>query len=329
MKTYYFFLISILIYSCSERIITKNDYYDNGELRQVNFFKKNEIHPYKIVSFYKGGTVKDTNYYNNEGKLHGVSYYFDLQKKYFRYKTFQEGKAEGLMKMVLDDGSIWIRHFKNDTLFGIEKRYDISGGLSREVLWINDEALAYKMYNQIQTGDTISYFVTMVNGKMKNGIDVCKYPFILKSFYKKDFYSSDKEAFTLLGSLRINQYNEVINTEMNNSYVHAKLKNDTVSINDSLVIELSHYYGRQSNIHFKMVFGDFNSNLEIIDNENKQEYLTSVGETAWTFEILNPAPGYNLVLGKVYVIQNTKLIDELLIFEDYYIVDTLRIDDSM
>ena len=139
-------------------------YYENGVLGGVSNYKEGKIVG-EYTNYNKKGATTETGTYNNENIITNQNFYYDIGKDFLNYKvTYKDGKIEGLVKVLYEDGSIKSEiMFTDGTRNGQEKEYYKSGKLQAE----------YTNTNNLMNGDYVSYYENgKINskGKYKDGI---------------------------------------------------------------------------------------------------------------------------------------------------------------
>lgn len=305
------FIVIIIAISCVQKIVSKKEYFESGLIKSISYFhSESDQLPYTKISYYESGIVEDSCYYNKKGNLDGRVYSYNNKEDYKKWTQYFNGIRNGRSIVEFNNGRKVIQFFKNDTLNGVEYQYDATGKISREVLWINDRPIVLKDIIYPKIGDTLLNFVRKGN-KFENELEILKDTIQLNAFFK----IKEHDRYPM-GSLRFNKYNKIINSN-NNSYVTVNLT-DTIYDGELLPVSIKGYFGNFKDVTMDCVIENLNNKVE--SKEQTSHYTTSVGYYDLFFKISKYKPGYNILLGKIYLKRDTTILHEVLFYKDFYVL---------
>lgn len=316
MKNLGVLFLFFTLYSCVNKEFIEKQHYESGELRSSAFYKtKNDTIPFKKINFYKTGEVEDTSYYNSAGELEGFLYYYNMDGKYIRWAQYSKGNRNGKTIIKKKDGSQIIQFYKNDTLNGIEYQCNNNGQLLREVLWINDQALALKEINRPNIGDSVVNYIRTSNGVQR------KVEFIDDSLTIHTYFKLQAEEIKAIGSLLFRN-DEIVEGQIFNSY-HQVIIAEKIISGEPLEIRVDGYFGNfgsSMDVYMEVVIGKELD--QYFEPKNKVEVFRSEkGVLSLEFKINDYDIGYNLLLGKVNLKRDSTLLHECILFEDFEVVE--------
>ena len=127
IKKYCFFTIMILMISCKNQIVEKEEIFNGVVLSKCNYIKGSNIKHGKCIEFsFSGDTIG--KYIFKKGKLDGKQYYYYESGGYKNIEYYSKDVKTGKMIGYYKDGSLKYEvEYKNGSLWGIYKLYDING----------------------------------------------------------------------------------------------------------------------------------------------------------------------------------------------------------
>lgn len=307
-------MLFVFFISCENKI-EKRLYYTTGELERIDFYKtKNDSFPISSITYYKNGLVKDSNFYDIKGKLSGIQYYNSPENNYYRWANFSNDLKNGEQQTYKYNGEKIITNYKNGNLYGIASSYDSLGFLFEEYLYIDGSALAFRMFDIIPKGDTISQEVLI------SGIDELQVTKMIvndEGFRINSFYKKVDNRWNLIGTILFYK-DEVYDNK--NSYYEIKYQK-YICCDRNLKVEINKHHKSLNDTYLEVILTneiDINFNL-------KDTTLHIVGEannSKLEFNINDLQLGKNLILGKVFLKNNNTIIKEYLLFEEVIVNDS-------
>lgn len=309
-----FFLIALFafsIISCRNELRIKEAYFDSGKLQSKSFFHaKKDTVPFKKIMYNIDGIVTDTIYYNRQGKIDGKTYSNNINGNYEKWSNFKNGLREGLNCIKFSNGTKIIRYWKNDSINGVQYTYDSRNRLVSRLFWINSKPLYDCSIEYYKPGDTI------VENMIASGIETEKLVILQDSLILHNYYNLVPKK-KLLGSLSFNKNGILKGGIENNSYAVLNLK-DTIYQGDSLEVTIVGHFGNLKKLIMKM---DFNrSNIDNLYTNNIYSYEGKPGELAHRFSIPKSDIGYNIIGGKITLINNKAVLETIFVFDDYFVL---------
>lgn len=262
---------------------------------------KKETEVYQRVEKFENGEIKERKVYESQ-------YEFDLDKNYQFYSYYSDGTPyqKGLICNGLIEGNyysydntrdvVMITKFKNGYRNGTSKTYNMDDNLITEVLYIDDTKVRWKVFTTFEEQNMIGYQIFDIDTSNIASEE---------GFY---FINKEYEVIDTLG----NYYNIVSNS-------------DTVKYGDKYSIELDVLIFGGDTIYGEVLIGELNKDKEFVDSTSAIK-LKFGNERKVTYSTKEYHEGDNLILGKIYVTQDTVINDieythvsEFLLFHDFYV----------
>lgn len=310
-------LLFCLFGSCSESNNVKDVFYKNGNIKSREYYKGKYIsYKFKSIDYFENGIVKDTNYYNNQGKLDGQCYQYDsIYEASFRSK-YINGLKDGWSKVNFRNGKSFKRPFVNDTALGIQYSYNSDGVLESEHLWVDNTVVAIKMYETLYPGDTIFAKYTIkgrVNDSItsrvvKDTIEHCIISLLDTNGHKKK----------MLGYLDLKK-NKVDTLSSYNSYPVLQIT-DTIKNGSPLSLRVRLLDGNYINKNLKMVLFVGKLDKELNFCGKVSVCTVENGYSEFQFKIDEYKIGYNVIMGILEIYNGEKFIHSVLVFDDYTVL---------
>jgi hypothetical protein len=260
-----------------------------------------DVEVYQRVEKYESGEIKERKTYLNQNE-------YDLDENYHFYSYYPNGvlKEKAVFKNGLLSGNYYsysednsllaIKKFRHGLRHGVSITYDKMGNVLTEVLYIDDIKVRWKAFSVFKEKDMIGYQIF-------------------------DIVNSGEGLVT--GYYYINKNHEVINT-MGNYYI-VKSKNDTINFGNEYNAEIELIVFGGNNTYGEILIGDLDNNEEFVDSTSVLR-LEFNNEKTITYSTKKYKIGDNLILGKIYVFQDTIIDDikysnkrEFLLFHDFYV----------
>ncbi len=307
LNTYIFtcFLL-ILIYSCSNRMEIKSEYYENGKIKSKSYFNSDSTQsPYCELHYDKKGKLIDSLTYDEDGKLNGII--FNQKQDYCKWTNFNHGIRQGAKNVQLDNGEKVIQHYINDTLNGVEYKYNLNGILQREVLWVNDKPQIVKEIYHPAIGDTVNYEV-IENQEIKNKTEIIK-DSIEINIYK--FIEKDTTIPFAFINLNKSSNEKVKITRGNYFFLESK---DTIENGEDFHLNLKNHFGNIKNADWEIFI--------------EKPYLKSKRQKYYFFpKVMNNAEivvkanqlGYNYIWGLIKLKRDTMTLNQVWFYKDFYV----------
>jgi hypothetical protein len=317
VKNKLFILLVLSAGFCVQCNYNKKEFYPSGKIKLEEFYySKYDSIPYMAIGYYKSGEVKDSFYYNSEGKLSGYCYHFDKKENFTKYTTYKNGVRNGVLLVEFKDGRKMKEYFKENVLNGIQTSFDNAGNIESEYLWIEDVPVARRLHRRYLPGDTLTAIVND-HGKLSNFFEIVKDSITSIEYSIIKEVLNSKFEFETIGSLhlkdgKIDEYSKF------NSYNYLQL-NDTIKYGEALNVELATYLPKDANMHLIVRLGEMDSEFNFKDTV--REIQLTKGITSFSFQINNYQKGYNLLIGEVHYLIDTNEIGRTFIFEDFVVVD--------
>jgi hypothetical protein len=291
---------------------TELEYYKTGEvkLKTISYPNTKKIRT-RITYNIKGLVVDSANYSKNQ-KLEGLQYVYDTVNHIKKYYEYLNGDRHGYVKLIYNNGRRITQMYFNDTIHGIEKRYE-NNILKSEILWLRGNVLAYRCRNDVKLGDTLMNMQKTYKG-IRKIIKIAEVPY----YFISNSIVLNKENL-LIGTLSYNLDNSIINT-VNNSFVHLSIK-DSITNSQKPRLNLEGHFGNfKKDVHLELKLGELTNNFELKDIY--LEKRTSVGELSLSVELDKFKKGYNLVLGILELKRNQDIIIRCVIYKDFFVKDS-------
>jgi hypothetical protein len=314
-QIFIFFLLGLIVFSCIKHSYSKKEFYSSNKIKSIKYFyTKDDLNPYSIINYLESGEVKDSLFFDIEGKLHGTCYYNEKNEGYLKWTNYTKGRKDGFLRVEYNDGRKTIENFENDLLHGIVVNYDRLGKPISEYLYINDTVVARKLYKLYLPSDTA--FGIMNNSQRDTVLSLVKDTITLieYSIHFKDNYKT-------IGSLHLK--NDKVDSLSNfNSYTYLYMP-DTISLGNVLNVNfhafLSFNKEAKDSTYLVVKLGKMNSDFTFKDSI--REIRTKKGVMDFDIEINKYQKGYNLLTGKVQYMLDDMVIGTSLLFEDFVVVD--------
>ncbi len=287
-RNYLFYLIIFgLLYSCSKQKI-EYKHYETGEIKEKIVFDRENPNSYVAYLFSKDGNLlKEIKIKNG--------LYQGLCKSYYKNGNindiveFDQGKKNGSLTVFWENGNIRMhKNYVNDTVHGIARNYNEDGSIKEEFLFINSFILIHKKYFQSRDGTYLKF---------------------------ENYKAINDSSFLKNGQLVINTATNTIDIKKS-LYYDINIKKDTISINDSLELEIK--FINSYPWKTKFLYGDISSNGNLIDTISEYSGINNIVKV----KILPKKEGYNLLLGKLIVDLDTLKKDahyEFIVYKEFYV----------
>lgn len=315
---YILIFYSFFLFACNRQII-KEDYFDNGVLKQKSFFlSERDTVPYMIMSYYENGVLKDSSNYNSAHETEGWSYFYDKDGGYWRRGFYENGKRNGNFFVYLDNGIKIHQHYQNDTLSGIIYVYDSEGKLIDRTLVKENRPLLSEEIKYLNIGDSVGFlnsFESERSGRSRviedNGLRLVNCVNKLLPQSQKSIYGS-----------AIFRGNDV-DRSFGVTYCKIK-KSDSIRIGQQLDIGIEGYIGNLEGRGTRLVvtIGDLDMQLgfkgKVIEANSPldvHKFNISIGTDVF-FKL-----GYNLLTGRILVLRGDEVLYTFYFFEDFYLVN--------
>lgn len=325
MKTFIFsttFLICGLFSYCTKSDVVKDTFYKNGNLKQREYFKSiNDTSIIKRVYYYENGIIEGTSLYNSYGQLEGQCFVYDTIAQATFREFYKNGLKNGWATVEYLTGEIFKTYYINDLANGIQYVYDSLGNLDTEKLLIDDVELAIKEYITFNPGDTAFTSKYKTAGKLvstehrvlSDTTGYCIYSLLNKDSGKK----------ICIGHVEMKR-GEPDMLSKYNSYPIFQMP-DTIKNGEPLKINVKGpLYGESflnvdvKDLHLVIIIGKMNSNLGFINYGRR--ITVRKGVMNLNFQINEYEIGYNLLNAIVYIMQDSTVIQQYLMFEDFTVL---------
>jgi hypothetical protein len=306
----------LFIISCTNVEYVKEDFYDNGEVKEKAYlYSSKDTIPYKIIHYYEDGSVKDTLFYSSKGELNGICYYFDKKLEKTKNVYYIEG-VRIYTAVYYSDGKRLNQHSKGEEIIGKQYIFNKQGNVLYEMFWINGKPVAEKDVVCFYPGDTLKN-VLVDNKGQHTSINIEVDTTVTHVYSLLSERNDGKANKRTIGTLTFKE--GLIDTSMYHSYHHVLMK-DTIKYGELLEISFKGYYGKfNSNVHLELLLGEMNSDLTFLDKIIR--YKTNKGDLDIQFTLDKYKKGYNVLTGIVNLMRDTVLVRQALFFEDFYVVD--------
>ena len=285
MKIILITLIIFVLVSCQKEH-KHFDYYESGEIKGVFYYpNKNDKKTFNVEIYTKEGILyKKLNYIN--GLLEGENLFYDSTLNRRIYENYQNNKLEGKTFSFEGDKKVEEQTFCKGILHGItrvEFLLEDSSLIRNELLYLKGRKVLTKVFYS------------------ENNFN------IVENVLGKDRFPN--------GSIMIDKRGEIVQNE--SLYYVINEFNDTIR-NDSITFKVE----LLNNLDWKLqvIIGDLNNDLEITDTIiNKRSDNKDISITIPN----NYKQGWDLVLGKVIFIPNSKLTNkigkrEYVLYKEFY-----------
>ena len=295
-KAYYLILyisVGFLCMSCKSDTYEIVDYYENGQIRRVQYFKDhNQEELLKKLDLYQNGDTSELIVYGENQEYSQYVYDTLTNSKY--YLQFKDSLLHGLARKIDKNNCTFISHFKNGVLHGKEVHLDNENDTTEVLWWINGTLLLAEEINRLNLGDTIQHIVTVGSEVIEESIKVIDKKEDMKLI--SEYYLQGNRS-RLIGVIEYNN-DGLVNEENSNYY--------------SLDYPERIKYGNDLNIKIQGHFDQYESfkNLEVIIGELKDDFsIDSItdkkeGENlnlSLSLSISDLKEGYNVITGLVVV----------------------------
>ena len=310
-KISFFILVIIIgtVICCKQKPIVKSEYFQSGEIKSISYFHSStDQFPYEKISYYTDGNIQDSCYYDKDGKLNGRIYSYNDKENYKKWSYYLDGFRNGKSIVVFNNGRKIIQFFRNDTLNGVEYRYN-DNKLTREVLWVDDKPVVMKDISYPQIGDTLFNFVN------KGGVYTKEMEIIEDTIQVNSYFIIEDNQRSLMGSLRFGKDSQIIKN-YNNSYVTINLR-DTIFQGESLPVTIKGYFGNFKDAYMECVIDNLSDKSGY--EEQLPHYTTSKGDYEIKFNHDKYDLGYNTLIGRIYLKRDSAILHEVIFYKDFYV----------
>ncbi len=275
----YLFFIAICFLSCNRnKEKTTYYYYDDGNIKERYVYENKKEYDlkknYQCTSYYHNGNIKE---------------------KF----VFKDGEVDGIYYRYFETGELWktIR-LENGVKHGLEKTYNEEGVLMRELLYIDDEKVAWRNFTFFETID---------------------------SLYGYQVFHFVDGIGEIEGMYFIDENGEMLKNHIHSEYYSIISKKDTIKKGAKYHFDLEIAVNGGEHTIVEVLIGELDKEGNLIDTVSVFKSDTNERIISCYVEPTNKE-GYNLVLGKVLCTQDKTMNNELyirnndfILYKEYYV----------
>jgi hypothetical protein len=302
-----FFLLLLAVVACNERSYTEKEYFDSNVLKSISYYCDDSIQkPYSVVLFDSLGIMIDSSTYNAEGNLHGLRY--SKKTDYSLLTGYNDGGIY-YKDVMFYDGERIEQHFRNDTMHGVERFYDIYKRLYKEILWTYGDRRILRDIIYSPKGDTVfSIIHNQVTDEYTEINEITKEDEIVT------IISITGDTTFSIGSITFHPDYRVFTQCTTNSYINI-VAADTIEEGDPLNITIYGYFGNIKDVSWDVIY----QNIDKANTLNCFKTVKPLGKDSLSFDFEDYHLGYNTIIGDVLLKRDTVLVDRTSFFYDFYV----------
>lgn len=317
MRIIILFLVFSILLSCKENELKVNKYNDSNILLKTSLYHSQEdTIPYKTISYFIDGNIESINFFDKSGRKNGECYENDKDKKIEKWTEYRKGEKHGKVNAKFYDGRHIIQPYRNGVVEGIEYHFDSLGVLQKEMWWIDGSPVIEEKIFHFSKGDTL-FTGMQYEGINKDSSYIAASEVKVHTYAKIEISDNTIIGREYIGWLYCSE-GKVDKGCVFNSYHYISMP-DTIYKNDTLKVNLSYYqinFDKDSYLIVDIGRLDKELNVEI----PYRSLTVEKGVSQFSFDYKDYSEGYNVLMGRVSVMKGDRVINQSIIFEDFYVL---------